>query len=124
MSRREEIESIIVGTLLNDTGQGWYESCKTCVTPSMFQDFLLGEVFRLISEMRQKGSTSTTPYDLCKYRKLSKETILRITSLAIDWHFLAKKTEYNERVWMGEAEHKHYTYVTFDDYISRFIRLQ
>lgn len=127
MDRREQIENIIIGTLLNsDENNDFFESVKYCVTSDMFSDSRRSKIFDLIKEMNSKGIKRTYPdaiYDYCN-QKLSKEQLSYLLELAIDWHFLMKKVEYNERVWMSNSNiHKRYTSVTFDDYVSRFVKM-
>lgn len=127
MSRREQIENIIIGTLLNSDNQNnYYENVKFCVTADMFTDDRRKEIFNIVAEMNVKGLTRTWPDAIFDFQehKTSKELLAYMVELATDWFFYAKKVEYNERIfWTDSSPHKHFTNVTFDDYVSRFIKI-
>ena len=38
MTRRQEIENIIIGTLLSTFDTDWFADCRYCITTDMFAD--------------------------------------------------------------------------------------
>lgn len=126
MERRQQIERIIIGTLLNACGNDdTFSSVKDCITPAMFSDERLGKIFALISSLKQKGFERTTPYELFVEKKDEILDILPfILELSIDYDFYVMKYEYNRNVYYTDKnERKRFTYVNFDDYVTRFINL-
>lgn len=113
MSRKQEIENIIIGTLINGYDEYW-DSVKYCITPNMISDDLNRRLFKEMSA----GSKNLVELS---HGKTDEET-LRIVDLAADCDFDWKKWLYNSRQhWFGNPPK--YTDVTFDDYVSRFVKL-
>lgn len=128
MTRREQIENIIVGTLLNsDEKENYFENVKSCVTSDMFSDKRNAEIFDMISEMNSKGLVRTWPDALFNYSNhtLKTDMLSHMVDLATNWFFFVKKVEYNDMIWRTETTnpHKRYTHVTFDDYVSKFLQM-
>lgn len=122
MDRREQIESIIVGTLLNSIHTTeFYDECKNLITPEMFHNGKLGEIYLIISDMFANGKDSTTPLDICEEYdwSLSDDLVRKMVDLATDFYFVSKKTAYNENIRLSNRFHKNYTYVTFADYVAK-----
>ena len=68
----------------------------------------------------------TTPLDVFEF---GDEEIKSFTEymcyLATDYHFLAKKVDYNESVWidrMINGKRYRYTEVKFSDYVAKFVQ--
>lgn len=124
MNRREQIESIIVGTLLNsDETANYFADVKSVISSDMFVDSRRGRIYNIVAEMNAKGIATVCPYSIYEYLKcvIDAPILVYMTELAADWHFLAKKVEYNEWIWM--TGQKRYTNVMFNDYIKRFVQL-
>lgn len=124
MDRREQIESIIIGTLLNsDDKKNYYPDVKSVVSSDMFTDSRRGDIYDIIVEMNSKGLVRTWPDAIYEYlnHDIDKDFLAYIVELASEWYFLAKKVEYNEWIWM--TGQKRYTNVTFNDYVKRFVEL-
>ena len=121
MDRRQEIESIIIGTLLNsDNDTDYIRSCKSCVTADMFKDERHSAIFSAIMRMSNSGIKSINPLDVVKYDKSMMELAYYMCHLSIDYHFEYKKVVYNENQYLY-CERPKYTTVKFDDYISRLV---
>ncbi|MDY4668057.1 MAG: DnaB-like helicase N-terminal domain-containing protein [Prevotella sp.] len=127
MKRRQQIERIIIGTLLNsDENLNYFNSVKSSVTKDMFTDDRNKKLYDIIVRMNQSGITRTWPDAIFEYqnRNMPADMVAYMVELAVDWYFLAKKINYNECVWMfDDCKRKRYTYVTFDDYVTRLIQM-
>lgn len=128
MTRRQEVENIIIGTLLSsDSQDNFFESCRCCITEDMFSDEVNRRLFRMVSEMNKAGNPETDPYSiLMTYGDEVKDIVYRMCELSCEFSFLHKKTQYNERqflIWVSYGFKPNYTHVTFDDYVNRFIQL-
>lgn len=125
MDRRQQIENIIIGTLLNDTEDfDWYSECKSCISPSMFQEARNMRIYTTIAQMKSRGLESTTPADIMEYDKGMADLAGYMFDIAIDNHFYTKKARYNSNLYYTCPErHPNYTQVTFTDYVNRFVKL-
>lgn len=127
MTRRQEIENIIIGTLLNSfETDDWYGDCAICITVDMFEDSRNAKIYSTIAAMHKVGLNITTPLDVFEF---GDEEIKSFTEymcyLATDYHFLAKKVDYNESVWidrMINGKRYRYTEVKFSDYVAKFVQ--
>lgn len=127
MTRRQEIENIIIGTILNNySGEDYMNDCKCCITADMFADKRNEKIYAKVFEMQKSGYNDITPYDIVAYNEEMIEYASYMCELASDWHFLYKKVLYNERQWLRSLSSDYnskYTYVQFTDYINKFIQL-
>ena len=128
MTRREEIENIIIGTLLcSDYSVNYYESCRCCITPDMFSDDTNRRIYEIVVEMNANGIIEVSPYTIyTTYGDKVRDMICRMCELATDYSFLHMKTQYNEMMfvrWHLLGIRPRYTDVKFDDYVNRFIQL-
>ena len=129
MDRRTQIERLIIGTLLNSTGnEEYFLSCRSCITADMFSDDRNARLYSLIRDMNINGIRSTTPYDVADHCRKGGVDISDILSymveISIDSHFEMKKYEYNRDVYHCDASRTpRYTRVRFEDYINRFMQL-
>lgn len=122
MDRRQEIENIIIGTLLNECdNRTWYNDCKSCITPMMFQDKRNQEIYQTITTIKAKGQKDITPYDLILFSPKLQELAEYMCNLAIDFYFEIKKLRYN--LTIKYAYRNDYTRVEFSDYVTKFIQL-
>ncbi len=126
MTRRQEIENIIIGTLLNTFDTDWFADCSYCITADMFTDDKNARIYSAICEYRKTCDTSITPYHLCKFDKNLLPLAGYMAELAVGCYFLVKKVDYNERVWIYrliDGKRYRYTDVKFTDYIGKFIEM-
>lgn len=126
MTRREEIEDIIIGTLLNSNKENdYYEQVRYCVTADMFSNGKNRRIYEIIVKMRKDGLTDTCPSDIYAYNSsLSCGFVAYMCELATDYYFFTKKLKYNRWINLNDTSiHKRYTNVSFDDYVSRLIKL-
>ena len=124
MTRRQEIENIIIGTLLNTFDTDWLADCSYCITADMFADERNAKIYSAICEYRKTDDKSITPYHLCEFDKDLLPIAEYMAELATNCYFLVKKVNYNELVWIArEFEGKQYrrTDVKFSDYVVRFL---
>lgn len=126
MTRRQEIENIIIGTLLNTFDTDWFAECSYCITADMFEDIRNANIYNVICEYRKTGDASITPYHLIRFDKNLITLAEHIIDLATNFYFLVKKVEYNETVWryrLIDGKRYRYTDVKFSDYVSKFIEI-
>lgn len=126
MTRRQEIENIIIGTLLNTFDTDWFADCSYCITADMFMDERNIKIYSAICEYRKTGDKVITPYNLCKFNNDLLSLAGYIVGLAGDYYFLANKVNYNEKVWFArqiEGKRYRYTDVKFTDYVGRFLEM-
>lgn len=128
MDRREQIERIIIGTLLSSDSQlNFYNYVKCSITSDMFRDNRNRRLFEMITEMNQQGIVDTNPYNIyMKYGEAVTDLLYYMCENAMEWCYFHRKVEYNERQWLIYQSYgirPKYTNVTFEDYINRFITL-
>lgn len=126
MTRKQEIENIIIGTLLNTFETDWFADCSYCIMADMFVDKRNAGIYSAIVEYRKDGDKSITPYHLCKFDNVLLSLAGYMTELSVDYYFLAKKVFYNESVWVSrqiEGKRYRYTDVTFMDYVTKFLEM-
>lgn len=126
MTRRQEIENIIIGTLLNTFDTDWFADCSYCITADMFTDERNARIYSSIIEYRKTGDKSITPYHLCEFDNDLLSIAVYMEELAGDYYFLAKKVDYNESVWLVrqiEGKRYRYTDVKFTDYVVKFLEM-
>lgn len=126
MTRRQEIENIIIGTLLNTFDTDWFADCSYCITADMFTDGRNARIYSAIREYRKAGDKAITPYHLCEFDNEMLSLAVYMEDLATDFYFLVKKVNYNERVWIArefEGKRCRYTDVKFSDYVGKFLEM-
>lgn len=127
MTRSQEIENIIIGTLLNsfDTDD-WFMDCAICITVDMFEDSRNAKIYSTIAAMHKVGLNMTTPIDVFEFgNEETKSFVDYMVELASNYHYLVKKCYYNESVWierMINGKRYRYTEVKFSDYVSKFVQ--
>lgn len=128
MSRREYIEKIIIGTLLESKGyENWYDDCRCSVSADMFMDATNRRIFELVADMNARGKTETTPCDIMhEYGAEVMDIACDMVDLCTEYSFIHLKTKYNEEQYLdslvfgSEVER---TDVQFADYVNKFIAL-
>lgn len=124
MTHRQEIENIIIGTLLNTFDTDWFADCSYCITADMFTDERNAAIYSAIIEYRKTDDKSITPYHLCKFNKDMTQFAVYMAELSLDYYFLVKKVRYNERVWITRSisgVRCRYTDIKFSDYVAKFL---
>ena len=129
MTRREEIECIIIGTLLDSTAEhNYYEECRYCITADMFTDQTNGRIYGLIAKMNADGKVQTDPISILEHFGDSVMDILyRMMDLVTDWSLTYKRFFYNESQWLnevfGDGRKAKYTDVGLAEYLSSFTKM-
>lgn len=125
MTRKQEIENIIIGTLLNSCDVDWFADCGYCVTTEMFADKRNAEIYATICEYRKISDGEISPFEIYKFgNEKIKSLAAYMVELATDFDFFTKKVHYNESVWIARhirGERYSYTDIKFTDYVSKFI---
>lgn len=126
--RRQEIENIIIGTLLeSDSVMNYFDDCRSCLSADMIRDLTNKRIYLLIVEMNRKGITDTRPYSIfVQYGESVADIVPRMCELVADWSFIHKKTQHNEvRYLYGLMNNVkvRYTDVRFVDYVEQFIKI-
>lgn len=112
MSRKKQIEDIVIATLINNKDKYW-PSVRCCLTPDMFTG-----INRCLYEDMMNGMSM----DLLSLNDRYPDDISEIVGISIDDDFDYKIWEYNfvQRVF---SQRPKYSLVTFDDYITKLIQL-
>lgn len=112
MTRREQLENIIIGSLINDFNRYWPE-VRDCVTEDMMGE-RNGRLYRRMTEISANGKTPTLEM------LTDGDDWKDIALLAIDNDFAAKKAEYNICQHLG-GNPPRYTDVEFVDYVNAYL---
>ena len=128
MTRRQELENIIIGTLLESNEErNFFDDCKFLVSKEMFQDDDNRRIFSIIQEMNSRGTVTTDPCTIFKeYGDSVMDLSCRMIDLCTDYSFIHKKTQYNERRFIAScATGVEYngTDVEFGDYVMEFVKI-
>lgn len=124
MTRQQEIENIVIGTLLNTFDTDWFADCGYCITANMFKDERNAKIYSAICEYRKTGDKAITPYHLCEFHSDLLPLAGYMTELATCCYFLVKKVSYNENVWIArhiDGKRHRYTDIKFSDYVVKFL---
>ena len=127
MNRRDKLENIIIGTLLESNAErNFYDDCCSVITPDMFNDEVNRRIFVMVSEMNRNGKVNTTPCDIFEeYGNVVVDIMPRMCELVTDYSFIYLKTKYNEEQYILSEYYgieTKYTDVCFGDYVKRFIK--
>lgn len=126
MTRRQEIEKIIIGTLLNSFETDWFADCGYCITADMFIDERNAKIYSAIRECRKTGVKEITPHSLMEFDKTLASLAGHMAGLATNHNFTTSKVRYNETVWLerqNSGERYQYTSVRFSDYVAKFLEM-
>ena len=127
MNRRQQLENIIVGTLLESNAErNYFDDCRSTVTSGMFLDDTNRRIYGLISEMNNKGMTNTDPCSIfTEYGEAVLDIVSRMCELCTDYSFIHQKFMYNEWQYLKSCINDRYyepTSVQFEDYVKQFIK--
>lgn len=124
MTKKQRLEKIIIGTLLDNNNH--YEACRCCVIQDMFSNPTLARIYGLIVQMRNEGAKLTDPYSIYeRYGEQVADIVGEMCSLCQEYSFEFMKLRYNECKWF---EHLIYcvpqvvTSVSFEYYVSEFLK--
>lgn len=128
MSRRQYIENIIIGTLLESNEErNYFDDCKFLISQDMFLDDANRRIFAIIKEMNCRGKVCTDPCTILKeYGTEVLDLSCRMVDLCTDYSFIHKKTQYNEARFIASCStgiEYGRTDVEFSDYVHQFLKL-
>ena len=127
MSRRIELENIIIGTLLDDVGdERFIADCRSCITKEMFSDETNRRIYGYIMELSAKGEDYTPLGIYSHYGQSVTDLVPAMVEKAAEYSFVHKKSLYNERKWLGAQVFgikPRYTFIQFSDYVMAFIKM-
>ena len=124
MTRQQEIENIIIGTLLNTFDTDWFADCSYCITANMFKDERNAKIYSVICEYRKTGDKAITPHHLCEFHSDLLPLAGYMAELATCCYFLVKKVIYNENIKIARlvyGKRYRYTDIKFVDYVAKFL---
>ena len=128
MDRRQELENIIIGTLLESKdGVNYYDDCRCAITEDMFLDEDNRRIYALIVEMNRNGHEATDPCSIFEvYGAEVLDIMPHMCEMCTEWSMIYKKWYYNETQYLssefGDADPK-YTDVSFSDFVGWFVKL-
>ena len=128
MSRRDYLEKIIIGTLLESDGErNYFDDCRCVISQDMFKDDVCRRLYGYIVAMNNEGKTDTRPSTIFElYGSEVIDIVADIVELCTDYSFIHLKTEYNEKRYIAHvATGIIYgrTDVQFADYVTQFLKL-
>ena len=128
VTRRQQIENIIIGTLLESDGKtNYFDDCRSMLGVDMFRDETNRRIYGLISEMNAKGVSDTRPYSIFgQYGESVADIVPRMCELMAEWSFIHKKVQHNEGRYLYSlvsGAKVSYTTVQFGDYVGQFIKI-
>lgn len=127
MSRRIELENIIIGTLLDDVGDEHYvNDCRSFITKEMFEDETNRALYGYIMELSAKGMDYSPLGIYSHYGQSVTDLVPAMVEKVTDYSFVHKKSLYNERQWLGSqvfGVKPIYTDIRFSDYVMAFIKM-
>ena len=112
MDRAQQIENIIIGSVLNDYDEYW-PSVRFCITADMLSDDMNKALFQKMREGKTDIVTLTSG--------MPTDDLLKVFDLAAYNDFRTKKCLYNEDQFLFSDSPK-YTRVSFEDYINQFVK--
>ena len=128
MTRREKLEKIIIGTLLESNSQkNYFTDCRCCITADMFSVETGRRIYNIISDMNAKGIVETDPNTIFQtYGEVVMDILPDMLDLVTDYSFVHLKMQYNERMFRSSCVtglDPEYTDVSFTDYINQFLKV-
>lgn len=128
MSRRVELEKIIIGTLMESDGErNYFDDCRCAISQEMFSDEVCRRLYGYISQMNQDGMPDTRPCSILEvYGEQVKDIAVDMLEICTDYSFIHKKMEFNERRYLATIVTGHpfrRTDVEFSDYVTQFLKL-
>lgn len=125
MNKRQRLEKIIIGTLLDITDH--YDDVRGYITEEMFSDSTCRRIYGLITQMRYEGVGLTDPNSIFKrYGEGVMDIVPIMCELCTDYSFEYMKVRYNEDRFIENeflGTNHPVTNVEFIDYVREFINL-
>lgn len=123
MERRQKLENIIIGTLLESTWRyNYFDDVKCLISEYMFRDEVNRRIFGLIREMNANGKIDTTPADIfAEYSAKVLDIVTQIVDLCTDYSFIHLNMRYRETCFLSGCQTKRN--VTFNDYVNQFVMM-
>ena len=127
MTRRQQLENIIIGTLLESNEElNYFDDCRM-LTPDLFIDEANRRLFVLISKMNASGDQCTDPCSIFqKHFEDVSDIYLRMVDLCTEYSFIHLMTQHNERQFLASCttgiEYRA-SDVQFKDYVDQFLRI-
>lgn len=127
MTRREQLENIIIGTLLESNEmRNYFDDCR-CLSPDMFLNVTNRRIFGYVREMNLKGKVCTDPCSILEeYGEAVVDIAADMCDVCTDYSFIHLKMDYNERHFLASVAYgveQTRTDVEFVDYVKQFIKL-
>lgn len=128
MTRRQQLENIIIGTLLESTEEdNYFLECGCSVSEYMFEDPVNRQIYKLVADMNRRGKVHTSPWSLLmEYGREALDIAPDMCERCMKYSFVALKTKYNEDCYMAsliDGLDYGYTNVQFSDYVNNFLTL-
>lgn len=128
MSRRDYLEKVIIGTLLESNGErNYFDDCRCVISQDMFKDDVCRRLYGYIVEMNKEGKTDTRPSAIFElYGSEVMDIVADMVDLCTDYSFIYLKTEYNEKRYLAYVDTGILygrTDVQFADYVTQFLKL-
>ena len=128
MKRKEKLERIIIGTLLESReGRNFYDDCRSVITAYMFGNDICRRIYGYIQDMNRNGKEDTTPLAILdEYGADAMGILYEMVGLCTDYSFIHLKTRYNEQSYLVSivtGYERGYTNVGFIEYVKEFIKL-
>ena len=122
MTRKEEVERIILGTLLNN--RNVLSECTGSITLDMFSNDDNKRIYAKIVEYSNYIFSDITPASIIDYDNSMIDLAQYMCELASDYDFETKKLRYNTNLYYySKEQYPNYTTVEFSDYVTRFVQL-
>ena len=123
MERRQKLENIIIGTLLESTCRyNYFDDVKCLISEYMFRDEVNRRIFGLIREMNANGKIDTTPADIfAEYGAKVFDIVTQIVDLCTDYSFIHLNMRYRETCFLSGCQTRRN--VTFNDYVNQFVMM-
>lgn len=127
MTRREQLENIIIGTLLESNEmRNYFDDCR-CLSSDMFLNETNRRIFGYVREMNLKGNVCTDPCSILEeYGEAVVDIAADMCDVCTDYSFIHLKMDYNERHFLSSVAYgieQTRTDVEFVDYVKQFIKL-
>lgn len=124
MTKRQRLEKIIIGTLLDYTSH--YDVCQCCVTVDMFSDRMLARIYTMIQQMHHEGVEFTDPFAIYEhYGDEVADMVGEMCALCQEYSFEIMKVRHNERMWLAHqifGVARVQADASFEYYVNEFLK--
>lgn len=127
MNRKQQLENIIIGTLMeSNTERNYYDDCRNIITSDMFADADNRRIYGIIAEMNARGIVCTDPCSIfTAYGAEVMDIVAVMADRMAEYSFIHLKCQHNERQYLASLIYDTkpvYTDVRFSDYVLAFIK--